>query len=180
MAIAIIAHRLISEDAIIFIVVIFLVWVLAVLFLFQKQFARMFAWIFRSLLSKGLHVKAKAFYESLDDYRRQKKVLLKIFLLSLLIQTMRIMTHVTAANAIGVDISWHYFFFFIPLVALAASLPISIGGLGVREQSAMTLFAQVGVAAAQTAAFEFLAYLISVLATLPGGVIFVLRREHRY
>ncbi|MBN2354978.1 flippase-like domain-containing protein [candidate division KSB1 bacterium] len=180
LAAAILAQRLISSAAILTIVGVFIVWVMAILFLFHKQFARKFSWIFKLLLPKNLHLKAKAFYESLDDYRRRKKLLLQLFLLSLLIQSLRILTHLGAARAIGVSVAWHYFFLFIPIVALAVSMPISIGGLGVREQSAVTLFSQIGVLSAQTVAFEFLAYLIGIIATVPGGIIFALRREHTY
>ena len=69
---------------------------------------------------------------------------------------------------------------FIPLVALFASLPISFGGIGVREQSGATLFSTVGLGASKVVTFEFLAYIIGIIATIPGGIIFALRREDHF
>jgi len=70
-----------------------------------------------------------------------------------------------------------YFIIFVPIIALVASLPISIGGIGVRESSGVALFSQVWTIQADIVAFEFFAYLIGVISTIPGGIIFMLRKE---
>jgi len=175
-----VAHRLVAGTAVYTILVIFLLWFAAILFMFYKKFARLFAWIFRLLLPESLHVKAKAFYDSINEFRTKKRLLLHVYALSLLIQTLRILTHYLAARAVGAQAGLHYFFLFIPIVATIASMPISIGGLGVREQSAVALFSQINVPSAQTVTFEFLAYLIGIVASLPGGLVFILRREYRH
>lgn len=176
----IMARRLVLSSAVFFILAVFIIWMVAILFLFNKQFARKFAWVFKLLLPTSLHVKAKAFYDSINEFRTKKKLLGQIFLLSLLVQTLRIMTHFWAGRAMGVQAKLLYFFLFIPVVALVTSMPISLGGIGVREQSAVALFSQIHIPTAQTVAFEFLAYLIGIIATIPGGIIFALRREHVY
>ena len=66
---------------------------------------------------------------------------------------------------------------FIPIVAIMASLPVSFGGLGMREQTGIMLFGLVGVVAIQATVMEFSAYIISVLTTLPGGLIFIFRKK---
>lgn len=173
------ARKMFAAAAIESIILVFAIWVLAAAFLFHEPLAKKFSWMFRLFLPQSLHVKAKAFYYSLHDFRRKRTFLVRLFGLSLIIQSLRILTHYGAAQALGVRTYVNYFFLFIPIVALVASLPVSLGGLGVREQSAATLFGQVGLPAAQIVAFEFLAYLIGILATLPGGVIFALRREKK-
>lgn len=171
------AQRMVAGAAVESIILVFAAWALAAAFLFYEPFAKKFSGIFRLLLPESLHVKAKAFYYSLHDFRHERTLLVRLFCLALLIQSLRILTHYWAAYALGVRTYINYFFLFIPIVALVASLPISLGGLGVREQSAATLFGQIGLPSVQVVAFEFLAYLVGILATVPGGVIFALRRE---
>jgi glycosyltransferase 2 family protein len=169
--------HLLASSAVYAIVLIFSSWVLALLFLFFEGFAVKFAWLFRWILPPPIHIKAKAFYYSLNAFRHEKKLLYRVFALSLIIQTLRILTHWSAARALTLNVSPGYFFLFIPIVALLAGLPISLGGLGVREQSAVTLFGQIGIPSAQIVAFEVLAYLVGIIATLPGGILFVLRKK---
>ena len=152
-------------------------WIMALLFFFNKKFARAFVWLFDLILPNVLHSKLKKLYLNVNAYRAQRKLLIQVLALSAVIQFMRILVHYFAGHAVGVEVGIVYFIIFIPVVALAASLPISIGGIGVREQSAVLLFSQVAVTAPAIVAMEFLAYLVGVLATIPGGLIFVARRE---
>jgi len=153
-------------------------WVFGLLFLFVKGFARKFSFIIKLLIPNSLHVKLKELYYSIHQFSQQKALLIRIFIIAFAVQGLRILTHYFAAYSVGVQANPAYFFIFIPIVALVASLPISLGGLGVREQSAVTLFAKVGVPSAEVVAFELLAYIVGILATVPGGVIFAFRREN--
>jgi uncharacterized protein (TIRG00374 family) len=171
------AYRVLEIHAVYTISLVFLGWLFAMLFLFFESFAAKFGWLSRLLLPAPVHLKAKAFYYNLHAFRHEKKMLLQVFTISLVIQTLRILTHWSAARALGLNVALGYFFLFIPIVALLASLPISLGGLGVREQSAVTLFAHVGLSSAQIVAFELLAYIVGILATLPGGLFFAMRKH---
>jgi glycosyltransferase 2 family protein len=171
------ARQMISASALEAVIFIFIAWLLTSAFLFYEPLAKKFSWIFRLLLPGSLHVKAKAFYYSLHGFRRERKLLAGLLSISVAVQTLRILTHYFAARTLAVSVRSSFFFLFIPIVAMVASLPISLGGLGVREQSAVALFTPLGVTAAKVVAFEFLAYLVGVAASLPGGIIFALRRE---
>jgi glycosyltransferase 2 family protein len=174
---AFMAYRLLAMSAVLTIVIIFLCWLLALFFLFSEAFASKFSWLFRLMLPPAIHVKAKAFYFSLNAFRHEKELLGRVFALSFVVQTLRILTHWCAGRSLGVAAAPGYYFLFIPIVALLASLPISLGGIGVREQSAVTLFGQLGLPSGQIVAFEFLAYLVGIVATLPGGFLFVMRKN---
>jgi len=176
-AIFLAAREMVHASALESVLFIFGAWLLALAFLFYEPFAKKFSGIFRLLLPASLHVRVKSFYYSLHGFRRQKLLLLNLLGLSLLVQTLRILTHFYAARSLGVDVRVNFFFLFIPVVALVASLPISLGGLGVREQSAVALFSPLGIPAAKIVAFEFIAYVVGILASIPGGIIFALRRE---
>lgn len=92
-------------------------------------------------------------------------------------QAIRIWTHWWCASALGIQVAAADLFVAIPLVAVAAGLPISVGGLGVREGSGVLLLAPLGIAEPEAVAMEFLAYLVGVTTSLIGGFAFLLGRE---
>jgi len=65
----------------------------------------------------------------------------------------------------------------VPPVILAATLPISISGWGVRENITVLLFAGIGVSHEQSAAMSLLFGLISLLVSLPGGLFWLRERN---
>lgn len=68
----------------------------------------------------------------------------------------------------------------MPLVLVAATLPISLGGWGVRELAMVTAFAQLGVPEAAALSASVMLGIISIVVTLPGAAIFAtLRRDAR-
>jgi uncharacterized protein (TIRG00374 family) len=92
-------------------------------------------------------------------------------------QGIRIWTHWWCASALGIQVAVADVFVAIPLVAVVAGLPISVGGLGVREGSGVLLLAPIGIAEPAAVAMEFLAYLVGVTTSLIGGFAFLLGRE---
>lgn len=109
------------------------------------------------------------------QFRDRRRALLLALTVALPVQTLRILVHYAAARAIGVDAPALYFFLFIPIVAVFIALPISINGIGVREGFGVLLFAKIGIAAEGAITISFLAYLVGVVVSLAGGVIFVFR-----
>lgn len=94
-------------------------------------------------------------------------------------QGVRIWTHWWCARALGIGVEAADIYVAIPLVAVAAGLPISVGGLGVREGSGVLLLAPLGIGNAEAVAMEFLAYLVGVATSLLGGLAFLLGTEER-
>jgi hypothetical protein len=77
------------------------------------------------------------------------------------------------ARALGLAIPLSVFFLFVPVSAAALLVPISISGLGLREGLYVTLFAQVGVGAAEAVALSLAIYSVDVLMGLIGGVLYL-------
>lgn len=165
-----------SDSMVIVAGIVFVGWLLTLIFLFKEGFAKKLAWLFDLVLPKSLRHRMKEIYLGINSYKHEKAVLTKVLGLSILTQSLRIVTHYFAALAVGVRAPLLYFWVFIPVIALAASLPVSLGGIGVREQSGVILFSQIDLPTTEVAAFEFLAYIIGVLASVPGGLIFAFRR----
>jgi hypothetical protein len=97
-----------------------------------------------------------------------------IFVLSLGIQALRLLTHLTAAWGLGLALSGAaalQLTVLIPLLALGLTLPISINGIGLRESLSASLLIWVGLAAPEAVAMELAAYLVQVAYSLLGGVM---------
>jgi uncharacterized membrane protein YbhN (UPF0104 family) len=89
------------------------------------------------------------------------------------VQICRILAHAQVARALDIPLGLGYFFAFVPLLAVAVSLPVSVGGIGVRESLGAFLFGMLGIEAAQGSAMQLLAYLVTIAVTLPGAAAFV-------
>lgn len=154
-------------------------WILLLFLLFSKRVARPLAWLFEKTVPDRICNRCREIYDNIYRFGRNRRVLLQIVLISIFVQSTRILTHYLLCRSLGVNLSPVYFFLFIPVVAILASLPVSIGGLGIREQSAVVLFGSVGMAAQDATVMEFLAYLIAIVTSIPGGLLFAMRRSSK-
>jgi len=94
-----------------------------------------------------------------------------VLILSALFQTMDIVVTFILSQAIGLPLPLIVFLAVIPLVYLATVLPISLGGLGVREGTLVLLLAQFGVVPSDAVTLSFLVYLNRVVIGGLGGLV---------
>jgi uncharacterized protein (TIRG00374 family) len=106
---------------------------LACMVVFSRRLARLLRNLVRPFLVRGLHDRCKQIYESFYLYSSAPRVLGAVAAVSLVVQALRTMVHYEIARAMGLSIPAIYFFLFVPVIAIFIALPISIGGLGVRE-----------------------------------------------
>lgn len=103
-----------------------------------------------------------------------------IFLLSMGIQLLRLLTHLAAARGLGLSLSGTsslQLLVLIPVLALSLTLPISINGIGLRESVSAGLLTWAALAAPEAVAMELAAYLVQVAYSLSGGVMLWRRRR---
>lgn len=106
-------------------------------------------------------------------YRRRTTLLLQTCILSLGIHSITIMQCYCFGKSLGINISVLDYFTVIPLIVSIAALPITPGGLGIREGLAVTMLGALNVSASQALPLSLMMYLISVLLSLVGGLIFL-------
>ncbi|HIJ37931.1 MAG TPA: flippase-like domain-containing protein [Rhodospirillaceae bacterium] len=82
------------------------------------------------------------------------------------------------ALGLGVGVSLIDCLVLVPPVILVATLPLSIAGWGARELAMVTVFGFVGVAPAEATALSVLFGLVSILIALPGGIFWVMAKDH--
>jgi uncharacterized membrane protein YbhN (UPF0104 family) len=79
----------------------------------------------------------------------------------------------------GLSIGVLSLFAFISLVDLIRLMPISVGGLGVREWTVIVLFASVGITREQALTFSILAFAPVYLNAILGGILYISRARLR-
>lgn len=109
-------------------------------------------------------------------YRRAYTVLARVGVLACGVQLSRVGVYFTVGVALGQSVDFIHYLTFIPLIAIVAAVPISFGGIGVRENMGALLFGQVGMLPAVALTMMFFGYLAGIIASLVGGIMFVLRK----
>jgi glycosyltransferase 2 family protein len=107
-------------------------------------------------------------------YRPRLRWLVGIFLFSLAVQALRIAVHLLVAAGLRLEPSaaqTAQLAVLVPLLALSLTLPVTVNGIGLRETISSTLLIYTGLAAHAMVAMEMTAFLIMVLFSLVGGVL---------
>ena len=110
-------------------------------------------------------------YQALTGYTLAD--IARTVLVSLPFTATLILTQVFIARSLGVDLALKYFMLFVPLIALANTLPISFNGLGVREGTYQLLFVPVGVSVASAVAMSLVFHVVRLIIGLVGGVVYL-------
>lgn len=111
-------------------------------------------------------------FESFQRY--PGTALRRSYLVSLLFNISLIIMNVCVGWAVGAQATLIQYAIFIPITSIVLLLPISFGGLGVREGTYMQLFQSVGVPEETGLAMSLLVYTIGNLCTgLIGGFVYL-------
>lgn len=144
--------------------------------LYKKSFAKKFEPFGKKVIPKRFHGLLSDTYNSLNYYRENPGLILKVLLISLFVQSLRISVHYFAASSIGVEVNFLYFFLFIPIITIVLLIPIAPGGVGLRELTAAELFNFAGIKE-EAVVFEMLAFFIAIFCSLPGIISFIFRSK---
>lgn len=99
----------------------------------------------------------------------------KALAISLIFNILLVLLNYLAAHAVGMRLALPYFMLFVPVLSITLMLPVSVGGLGVREGMAVVLFTQAGVNEAVAAAASLAVYAISTTTGLFGGLLYLIQ-----
>jgi uncharacterized membrane protein YbhN (UPF0104 family) len=151
--------------------------------MFGLALAFLLGWFFVPVLNRVLKGRGFAVAEylriALETYWTRPEILFKTIFLSFVIHTLQSSLHVILGYAIGLEIPWSYGFILYPLSGIFAALPLSVNGIGLRENAYLFLLALIDVNSEKAVAFGLLWFVMVVLDSLIGGVVYVLRRGMR-
>lgn len=101
--------------------------------------------------------------------------LVTVLALSLLVQGTYILTWMALAAGLGLRIPPPAFLLCVPIVSLGAMLPVSFGGLGVREGAWLLLLSPLGIRNADIVVYSLLYFVAFVMVGAVGGILFLVR-----
>ncbi|MDH3703244.1 MAG: flippase-like domain-containing protein [Alphaproteobacteria bacterium] len=104
-------------------------------------------------------------------------VLAPVVAVSLIGHTLVIGVFFSIAMGLGLAVTFVDCFTLVPAVLLLATVPISIAGWGLREGAMVAAFSLIGVPGGGAAALSILFGLALVLASLPGGLLWLMSAE---
>ncbi len=113
----------------------------------------------------------RAVYEGIHAYRGHPWLLIGVCLLTLAIQSVRVLAIWLAAKAVGVDLSPRVYYVMGPLLFLVMLVPFTINGLAVREAFFVSFLGKLHVGADPAFATGFLFFVVTIALSLPGAAI---------
>jgi len=136
--------------------------------------------ILRLLKSEKVRETLKSLFYEIHYFRKNKKVLFYNIFISVVIQILGPLVFYIIALSLGVTgVNILYFFILVPIIGAITLLPISLGGFGLRENTAVILFAKAGLAGNSSVAIAFLNSIFILIVGIIGGLIYVLTVRHR-
>jgi hypothetical protein len=163
---ALFAGRNLGFDARVYLVIAGLAVVLVGLLLVLFNGA-VYAWFERVFKYKGagrILTLIGEVHSHLYLFRTKKRLFFCNILISLLLQCLSPISAYFICRSMGFDVQIIYFFVFMPVIAVVTLLPISLGGIGLREVTAVALFTRIGLE-------KNGAFCLSLVGTFYGFVI---------
>ena len=106
--------------------------------------------------------------------------LVRAFLLGMALQTLQVFLNAWLGGMVGLHAPLQVWLFVWPLAKIAATLPLTQGGLGIREAALAALFAPFGIPAVLAVAVSLVFQVVVISGGLMGGLLsLVLRPSER-
>jgi glycosyltransferase 2 family protein len=114
-------------------------------------------------------------YLAMQDYRERPAAMLAVLGVTLLTQSVRIMSIWLCGLAVGIDVSPLVYFILGPLLFIVQMVPITLNGIGVREVFFVEFLARFEVDEPAALAAGLLFFAVAMATSLPGGFILLWR-----
>ncbi len=115
----------------------------------------------------------KRINEKMFCFQSNGVTLLTIVILSLLLQIAVVSWYFAISRSMEIHLSFWVFMLTIPLVELLLMLPISIGGIGVRETAFVILLRPFGLTIADAISFSLLTFVVTTITRIVSGTPFL-------
>ena len=126
------------------------------------------------LFSKVKRVINKIFH-TLYFFRDKKKVLLKALFLAFVLQFNVIIFFYIISYSLDIRPPFYYFLIIIPLIHVILMFPVSINGIGIRENAFIFFLSKIGICAATSVALSWLGFAMVLIYAVFGGIIYALK-----
>ncbi len=172
--------RLIQDASTLFSIFIITAILIAILLvLFNKSLYNLVQKLLSSPNAGKIRELIISLHEEMHVFRHKRKIIISNLILSIIIQSMPPLSFFVIAQAMGIKIKLIYFFIFLPIIGAITLLPISIGGLGLRDVTTIFFLAKAGISKNSALAMSLLNFSFILICGALGGLIYVLTVRHR-
>jgi len=91
---------------------------------------------------------------------------------SLVFNLVNVLIHFLCGRAAGIGLGLGYFIITAPLISVSLMIPVSVGGVGVRDWVTVALFGPMGVNSNTAAAMSLSMYAVAAVGGLVGGLMY--------
>lgn len=146
---------------------------LGLIFLFNIQ--RFKNWpIFKQINnSRLLGPTIKRFLSAINLYRRHTRVLVYTILISLVGQLLIVFECYCLGKSFQITIGFIDYLTIVPIILSISAIPITPGGLGIREGLSVALLGAFGIITAKALPLSLMVYFSALVWSLLGGIIFL-------
>lgn len=121
----------------------------------------------------------KELHHEMHVFRHRRKILWYTLGLSVVVQVISPLSYYLIARSLGVRLGLVYFFVYIPVISAIIMLPISIGGLGLRDATTIYFFAKAGMGKGLAFAMSLSSFAFILAYGAISGLIYVFTLHHR-
>jgi uncharacterized protein (TIRG00374 family) len=113
-----------------------------------------------------------AIHLGVDRFRREPALALEVLLAGVLYQISVLVSVFLAGKALDIHVGFTAILTFFPAVAIVQTLPVTVGGLGVREGALYVFLHPLGVSSEQAISLGVLVYFCTLVVSLVGAPAF--------
>ncbi|MBA7472418.1 hypothetical protein ES707_07744 [subsurface metagenome] len=167
-----------NRSFIIPVIIFFTICIIIAFFILNPSILRLNKLINKIKFLKKVKEKLANVYFTFLSFKKFKWVLVRVMIYSFLLQFAVILNYFLAAKSLGINLNLTAFIFTVPVVTIIAMVPISIGGIGIRENTLVFIMTAIGVGGEQAALCALLIFLMLIFIGIIGGIIYSIRPHY--
>jgi len=150
------------------------IFISSIILIFNENIKNFFSSVFVKIKLWGLLVK---FHDAIFEYKKYPRTLMKVILLSFVVQINFLIIFYIMAAALNLDINFIYIWVFTPLITLFSMIPVSLAGWGLREGATIYLYSKIGCSTEASLLLSLSVTFIMTITSLMGGIILTFRKR---
>ena len=154
---------------------VFISFILGFYSILNSTFRRIIGYGFDKIGAKRMKDEIKSASQSFRNFLINKKALVLNMFLSFLSQIIGIYFVYVAGLSLNIEIPLMAYYIYVPIIQLITLIPISLGGIGVREGGFVYFFSEAGASQAQSLSLSFLLLFQMLSMTIAGGIFYIMR-----
>lgn len=171
-ALAVAGHRYVTLDILVVIIATAFVLGASWRFFFHVPFMNRFKGLLEiHSITRRFSRKIRDIYKTLYFMQKKRKLFITAIVISVITSLFEILSVLMLSYAIGDRFNSVYFFIFMPIIWVILVIPISIGGLGLREAVFVFFFTQIGMTSEHAITVSLLYYALYTVTGIIGGTI---------